>query len=134
MHGNSLHTIDGVRESRVEVRDMEIHDAPRPMRPGEARSENGCVDVGVVYGADVVRVMEVLQQAAKRADLVLDDPAPEIAFWGLGASSLDFKVHAWCKSADYLDMLHNVRHTVYDDLNKAGIEIPFNQIVVHQGQ
>ena len=74
----------------------------------------------------------MLQRAAEQADLVLEDPAPNIAFVGLGASSLDFKVFAWCKPVDYLDMLHNVRISVYDELNAAGIEIPFTQIVVHQ--
>lgn len=92
----------------------------------------GGVDVGVAYGADVAKVLEVLLAAAKKADLVLDDPEPAVAFVGLGASSLDFKVLTWSKSADYLGMLHNVRHGVYDGLNAAGIEIPFNQIVVHK--
>ncbi len=92
----------------------------------------GCVEVGVAYGADVVEVTRIMESAAKRAELVLKDPKPAIAFVGLGASSLDFKVLTWCKSADYIAMLHNVRHAVYDDLNKGGIEIPFNQIVIHK--
>ena len=49
-----------------------------------------------------------------------------------GASSLDFSVRPWAKTADFLSMLHDVRVAIYDDLNAAGIEIPFNQIVVHQ--
>lgn len=95
-------------------------------------TRRGAIDVGVVYGADVARVMQVLEQAAKGCDIVLDDPAPAVAFVGLGASSLDFKVFAWSKSDDYLTMLHDVRKAVYDALNAAGIEIPFSQIVVHQ--
>ncbi len=92
----------------------------------------GTVEVGVAYGADAVEVIRVLEGAARRVPQVLQDPAPGIAFVGLGASSLDFAVHTWCNAPDYLNMLHEVRRAVYDDLNAAGIEIPFQQIVIHQ--
>ena len=90
------------------------------------------VDVGVAYGEDLDRVQEILIKAAKKPGTVLTDPAPAVAFVGLGASSLDFTVMAWCKSADYLGTMHAVRCEIYDELNAAGVEIPFNQIVVHQ--
>ena len=91
----------------------------------------GTIDVGVAYGADVGQVMAVLENAARRAQHVLDAPAPAVAFVGLGASSLDFKVFAWSTPEAYLDMLHAVRRSVYESLNENHIEIPFNQIVVH---
>ena len=92
----------------------------------------GAVDVGVAYGSDVGKVMEVLQKAAASTELVLAEPAPGVVFAGLGASSLDFKVAAWSKSADHLPMLHNLRRSVYEALNEAEIEIPFNQLVIHK--
>ena len=95
-------------------------------------TRRGAIDVGVAYGSDLQQVQQVLLKAATLSPVVLKDPAPAIAFVGLGASSLDLKVFVWCQSADYLDMLHQVRTAVYDELNAAGIEIPFNQIVVHQ--
>jgi small conductance mechanosensitive channel len=96
-----------------------------------AGTRRGAIDVGVAYGADLQQVQKVLTKAAQKAELCLEDPAPAIAFVGLGASSLDFKVLCWAKTPDYLGMLHNVRCAVYDELNGAGIEIPFSQIVVH---
>ncbi len=95
-------------------------------------TRRGAVDVGVAYGSDVGKVMEALAAAAKSVSEVLDDPTPGIAFVGLGASSLDFKVLTWCKAPDYLAMLSNLRRAIYEKLDEAGIEIPFNQIVVHQ--
>ncbi|MCB9557947.1 MAG: mechanosensitive ion channel [Deltaproteobacteria bacterium] len=92
----------------------------------------GAVEVGVAYGADPERVKSVLLAAASSVDLVLDDPAPAIGFTGLGASSIDFTVFAWCNSPDYIAMLGAVRQAVYDQLKAAGIEIPYNQVVVHQ--
>ena len=78
------------------------------------------------------RVQGVLLKAAKKPAMVIPEPGPAVAFVGLGASSLDFTVMAWCNSADYLGTLHALRCEIYDELNAAGIEIPFNQIVVHQ--
>jgi small conductance mechanosensitive channel len=95
-------------------------------------TRRGTVEVGVAYGEDLEKVQAILAKAAAKPSIVLQDPAPAIAFTGLGASSLDFAVHVWGNSPDYLAMLHAVRCEVYDELNAAGIEIPFNQIVVHQ--
>ena len=92
----------------------------------------GAIDVGVAYGSDIEQVREILAKAAQSADLVLQDPASSAAFVGLGASSLDFKVFAWSATGDFVPMLHNVRNKVYDALNEAGIEIPFDQLVLHK--
>ena len=90
------------------------------------------VDVGVEYGADLAKVQEVLLGSAARSTKALAEPAPSVAFVNLGGSSLDFKVNAWCKSPEALALLHELRCNIYDDLNNAGVEIPFSQIVVHQ--
>jgi small conductance mechanosensitive channel len=92
----------------------------------------GVISVGVAYGSDVAAVSGILLEAARKADLVLSDPEPAVAFVGLGASSIDFDVRVWAKTPDWAAMVGNVRTTVYDELNAAGIDIPFNQIVVHQ--
>ena len=95
-------------------------------------TRRGTIEVGVAYGSDVEAVIAVLMAAAKGAEGVRDEPAPAVALMGLGASSVDFAVHCWSTSTDYLDMLHNVRRAVYDGLNEAKIDIPFNQLVVHK--
>jgi small conductance mechanosensitive channel len=90
------------------------------------------IDVGVAYGSDIEKVREILLNAANTIDYALEDPAPSAAFLNMGASSLDFKVFIWCATADFGKLLHDGRQAVYDALNKEGIDIPFNQIVVHQ--
>lgn len=91
----------------------------------------GEIDIGVAYGADLGKVQAVLLAAANKSELVDHTIAPAIAFVNFGASSLDFKVLVWATPGDFIPMLHNVRCAVYDALNEADIEIPFNQIVVH---
>lgn len=92
----------------------------------------GHVAVGVAYGSDVGEILSLLEKAAAKPDTVLADPAPAVAFVDMGASSINFNVMTWSKAADYLDMLHDVRRAVYEDLNEANIDIPYDQIVVHQ--
>ncbi|MDH3284744.1 MAG: mechanosensitive ion channel family protein [Acidobacteriota bacterium] len=54
-----------------------------------------------------------------------------MAFAGFGASSLDLVARPRCRPDDLPAMSHNARLAIHDALNRAGIEIPFNQIVVH---
>lgn len=90
------------------------------------------IDAGVAYGADIGEVMEVLLKAAQSAEHVLTDPGPAVAFVEMAASSLNFGVHCWSEPANYTAMQHNVRRAIYEHLNGAGIEIPFDQLVVHK--
>ena len=92
----------------------------------------GEVDSGVGYGSDLKQVEEVLLAAANQAELVDKSIAPAIKFVNFGASSLDFQVLCWATADDYLDMLHNVRSEVYDALNAANIDIPYDQVVLHK--
>lgn len=89
------------------------------------------IGVGVAYGADAAQVMDILKTAAQDCPLVLSEPGVGVAFTGLGASSVDFTVLVWSKSSDWVAVQGQVRHALYNALNDAGIEIPFNQIVVH---
>lgn len=94
----------------------------------------GTVNVGIGYGENIHDALVVIQKAAASADCVKQDPAPAVAFTNFGASSLDIAVHCHTDADDYLDMLHNVRVAIYDALNAEGIEIPFDQVVMHQAE
>ena len=92
------------------------------------------ISVGVAYGSDIDRTQKLLLEAASASELILEDPAPVAVFTNFGASSLDFNVSVWAKNDDFFEAKHVTRKAIYDQLNAAGIEIPFNQIVVHQAQ
>lgn len=92
------------------------------------------IAVGVAYGSNLEQVMKVLIEACKSVPEVLEDPAPAVVFTGFGASSIDFEARPWSKSTDSVVMQNSVRLAIYDALEEAGIEIPFNQIVVHQAE
>lgn len=89
------------------------------------------INVGVAYGSDVDEVEQMLLAAVGELEAVLDVPGPAAVFGELGASSLDFAVRVWAQNADFGAMQHAARKAIYDKLNAEGIDIPFNQIVVH---
>ena len=98
-------------------------------REGRRRADIG---IGVAYGADLAKVSSVLEAAARSVEEVLDDPGVGVAVTGFGASSVDFVVLVWSTVPNYLPMQHKVKVALYNALNEAEIEIPFDQIVVHQ--
>ena len=89
---------------------------------------------GVEYGEDFEKVKAVLQRIIDADPRILKDPAPMIALGALAASSVDIKVRAWAKTADYWDVYFDMNKIVYDTFNKEGIGFPFPQLTVHQAK
>ena len=89
---------------------------------------------GVEYGEDFEKVKAVLQRIIDADPRILKDPAPMIALGALSASSVDIKVRARAKSADYWDVYFDMNKIVYDTFNKEGIGFPFPQLTVHQAK
>ena len=90
------------------------------------------IPVGVAYGSDVALVMKSLTEFAQENPLILKDPAPQVLFSALGASSLDFELRIWIED-------FNDRRQVQSELlveidrrfRELDIEIPFPQSDLH---
>ena len=90
------------------------------------------VNVGVAYGTDPKRVLELLMEVTKATPGIATEPVPAILFVGFGASSLDFAIRAWTNNfGDWVKIRSDLTLRVYDALKQAGIEIPFPQQDVH---
>jgi small-conductance mechanosensitive channel len=90
------------------------------------------VNVGVAYGSDPRRVVELLMEVTKATPGVAAEPEPAILFTGFGASSLDFGVRAWTNEfGEWVRIRTELTMRVYEALRDAGIEIPFPQQVLH---
>lgn len=84
------------------------------------------VNFGVVYGSDTEKVREVVLEAVKKIDTVLDDPEPVVQFLKMSDFSLDFVARAWVKSyTEAYSTSIKMTDEVYNALNRAKIEIPF---------
>ncbi|NIL99540.1 MAG: mechanosensitive ion channel [Acidobacteria bacterium] len=90
------------------------------------------VTVGVAYGSDVRQVSDLLMSAAERVDWIVSDPPPRIRFTEMGDSALIFRVLGWIREPELRGRAIDALNTaIYEDLNAAGIEIPFPQRTVH---
>ncbi|MFO0708795.1 MAG: mechanosensitive ion channel [Sandaracinus sp.] len=86
------------------------------------------VKVGVAYGTDPHRVIEILRRVATEHRDPTVGIEPEVLFEQFGESSLDFTLQFWAKTfADSIELKSEVGLAVHDALVAAGIEIPFPQ-------
>jgi small-conductance mechanosensitive channel len=90
------------------------------------------VKVGVAYGTDPERVLELLRQVARENTGVLADPEPVALFLGFGDSSLDFELRAWTPLFESWWLTQSeLNVAVNRAIADAGIEIPFPQRDLH---
>jgi small-conductance mechanosensitive channel len=90
------------------------------------------VGVGVAYGTDPERVLEILRDVAAENETVLQDPGPLTVFLGFGDSSLDFELRCWIpRYEEGFTMRSNLWVAINAKLREAGIEIPFPQRDLH---
>lgn len=87
--------------------------------------------VSVAYGSDLDQVKEVVSSLLSSYSDVLDEPAPVIEVSKLNNSSVDFIVRPWVRNSDYWVVNWRFQKDIYDRLNKAHIEIPYNKLDVN---
>ncbi len=88
--------------------------------------------VGVAYGSDIEQVRQVLIEAIKAQDWVMQDERVEALFLEFQDSGLLFRVRCWIEH--YIEtrrVIDKMNTAIYQALNEANIEIPFPQRVVH---
>lgn len=98
---------------------------------GEAFARVG-IDVGVAYGSDTYKVKEVLLRSAKDHESIMRKPIPEVYFLDFAGSSLNFRLYFYTEKVFYREKIKSdLRYIIYDEFNKEGIQIPFQQIDIH---
>lgn len=91
------------------------------------------VVIGVGYGSDVDKVMDLLRTTAMEHPNVLKDPAhhPVVRFSDFGDSALNFKTFIWVDDiANRYKVASDFRQAINERFKAEGIEIPFPQSVV----
>ncbi len=85
------------------------------------------IDVGIAYGEDVDKAVEVIRRATSECPTVSAAPEVEVFPKGFGASSIDIEV-AWWSDPTPLGVRRSrgeVVASIKRNLDEAGIEIPF---------
>lgn len=86
------------------------------------------IDVGVAYGTDPKRVLDILEAVAAGMDGVAQDPKSFAIFTGFGDSSLNFRLYVWVTDlSDILVVPSRIRQGILDELAAADITVPFPQ-------
>lgn len=89
------------------------------------------VNVGVAYGTDLDRAVQIAMDLMKDHPKVLSDPAPAVVILELGDSSINLQLRAWAKKEDWWNVFLDLTKEVYEAYEREGIEIPFPQMDVH---
>ncbi len=87
--------------------------------------------VGIGYTSDVKKAREVILRVLNEDERMLKEPEPVVVLTNLGDSSLDLSVRAWTKTSDYWNFYWENLEKIKEELDKAGIEIPFPQRDIH---
>ena len=89
--------------------------------------------VQVDYGSDLERVKAVMLEAAAGNDRVLREPAPVVLLKNFGESGIDMELAVWIDTPEAGELLlrSDLNWAIWEGFQRAGIEIPFPQRVVH---
>ncbi|MGB0839192.1 MAG: mechanosensitive ion channel family protein [Chitinophagales bacterium] len=125
----------------IETPDMATHYLPNgALANGNITnaSEQGTarlhIPVGIGYGENIQNARNVLVDVMKKHPLVLNNPAPSVAVVNLGGSSVDLDLRPWCNAGDVPGVTVEVLEAAKIALDKANIDIPFPQQVLHQAK
>ena len=96
----------GIRSTRLLTRDdVEISIPNAVMGNAKITNESGGpaiehrirIPIGVAYGTETSKVVEVLGDVARINSMILDHPEPRVRMRSFGTSSLDFELLGWIK-------------------------------------
>lgn len=85
----------------------------------------------ISYTNDISTAKEVVRKAVESCPFIIDEPKAVIAVGAHGESSITIDTLVWCKSEDYWAAFYDMQERVKLDFDKAGINIPYNQLDVH---
>ncbi|MGI9290755.1 MAG: mechanosensitive ion channel family protein [Gammaproteobacteria bacterium] len=127
----------GLRSTRLMTRDdVEVSIPNGVMGSAKIVNESGGgvrrfrirANVGVAYGSDVNKVLEILEAIGKDTPDIVPNPAPRARFRTFGTSSLDFELLVWISDPEQRGLrIHEINLEIYRRFSEEGIIIPFPQ-------
>lgn len=90
------------------------------------------INIGINYSDDFKRAEKVLLELASNDQRVRNTPAaPFVGISNFGESSVDLVFRFWVDSEDRLSTIFDMMSLIKAEFDKAGIDIPYPQRVVH---
>ena len=88
-------------------------------------------ELSVSYDTDLRRAETILIDTAKKNRFVVADPAPSVLWTAFASSGISCALLAWTSVQDYGTARNSIFIDINERLKAEGIEIPFDQLVVH---
>ncbi len=90
------------------------------------------INVGIAYGSDVAKALELVMEAAEENENVLEEPKPLVTFESFGDNALSLFLRCYVGALDLrLPTTTALHEAIYRKLNEAGISIAFPQRDIH---
>ena len=89
------------------------------------------VPIGVAYGTDPQKVLDILLRLAKEHPFTLETPEPDAQMLGYGDSSMNFRVRLWTHIEHWIQVSSDVNVAINAAFSEAGVTIPFPQRDLH---
>jgi small-conductance mechanosensitive channel len=131
----------GMRSTRLLTRDdVEISIPNAVMGNAKITNESGGpaiehrirIPIGVAYGSEPAKVVEVLAEVARSNTMVLDNPAPRVRMRAFGESSIKFELLGWIRLPEQKGLArHHLLMEIDEAFRRESIRIPFPQRDVH---
>lgn len=87
--------------------------------------------VGISYDADLKKAKAVIEQILEKEECIMKEEGINVFVDNLADSAVIIGARGWVKKEDYWTVKWRITETIKLALDENGIEIPFNQIVVH---
>lgn len=87
--------------------------------------------VGIGYGDDIDKAMDVIKRIASDDTRIHADPEPFVAVANLGDNAVELVVRVWVDAGDYWGVKFAMTKTIKQTFDKEGISFPFPQRDVH---
>lgn len=87
--------------------------------------------VGIGYGDDIDKAMNLIKTIASADERVHQDPEPFVAVANLGDHAVELVVRVWANNADYWAVKFAMTKAIKQTFDKEGVSFPFPQRDVH---
>ena len=88
--------------------------------------------IPVAYDTDVEKVKSIIIEVMRSDGRIYLDPAPFCALKDFSASSIDLFAYCWVDGDDYWDVYYFLMETIFNELKRNNVVIPYQQIEVRQ--
>ncbi len=89
------------------------------------------IEAGISYNANMADAKRVIEALMEKDERILHDEQNAVVIKELAASQVTVLMRAWVRTENYWDVYFDMTEKIKDAFDKAGIEIPYNQLDVH---